>query len=68
MYVRLLAEWSECVSVHVCTYTRMLCVHAPVCVMPEDIRAVIEWWWTQTAAQCHSQLRAPSLHSALFAF
>lgn len=37
------------------------------CVMPEDIRAVIEWRRTQTAAQCHSQLRAPSLHSAPFA-
>lgn len=33
----------QCVSVHVCTYVCAMFA-APVCVMPEDIRAVIEWW------------------------
>lgn len=60
----------SCLNVlRACMLTHVATVFAaPPCVMPGDIRAVIECWWSQTAAQCHSQLRAPSLHSALFAF
>lgn len=36
-----LQNWA-CVCV--CTYMCALCVRTPRCVMPEDIRAVIEWW------------------------
>lgn len=42
--MRLHTELSECVSVRVRTRARVLCVRAPAGYMPEDIRAVIEWW------------------------